>query len=152
MPGKTRKIGALLVAGALSALFGFAVHLFSSEIVTPYVASVMAGRQVTPSWDVRIPAALSSIEQGIALGLVYLAVRACLPGIGTVRRGLLVGLLALALSGSLVRQPLMNLLIGNPPAVVAAQDGVTWFIWLAMGLIVAACLDLLMPRAGPRTP
>ena len=66
--------------------------------------------------------------------------------------GLLAGGLVLALSGSLIRQPMMNLLIGNPLAVVAVQDGITWLIWLAMGLIAAACLDLLMPLAEPKGP
>jgi hypothetical protein len=40
---------------------------------------------------------------------------------------------------------MMDLLIGNPLSVVAVQDGITWLIWIIMGLIVAACLDLMMP-------
>jgi hypothetical protein len=138
---------AILLAAVLSAGFGFVLHVFATEIISPYVASVMAGRRVVPSWDVRIPAALSSIEQGIAVALLYLLVRFCLPSVGTLRRGLLVGVLALALGGNLVRQPMMNLLIGNPLAVVAMQDGVTWVIWLVMGLISAVCLDTLVPRS-----
>lgn len=146
MAGRARTYVVVVVGGALSAAAGFVAHVFSVEVITPYVASVMAGRHVAPSWDVRIPAALSSIEQGIALALLYLLLRSSLPSLGTLWRGVLVGLLALALHGALVRQPMMDLLIGNPLGIVAVQDGMTWLIWLAMGLITAVCLDRLMPR------
>lgn len=153
MSDKVRAAAAVAAAAVLSAGFGFALHVFGAEVVTRYVAAQMAGRQVTPSWDVRIPAALSSIEQGIAVALLYLLVRSGLPALGTIRRGLLVGLLSLALGGNLLRQPMMNLLIGNPLAVVAVQDGITWVIWLAMGLITAICLDKFLPssRSAIRT-
>lgn len=147
MTERIRTYGAVVVAAALSAAFGFVLHVFATEVVERYVASVMAGRQITPSWDVRVPAMLSSIEQGIALALLYLLVRARFPLLGTLRRALLVGLLTLALGGSLIRQPMMNLLIGNPPSVVAVQDGMTWLIWAVMGLITAVVLDLFMPQS-----
>lgn len=147
MTERIRTYGAVVVAAALSAAFGFVLHVLATEVVERYVASVMAGRQITPSWDVRVPAMLSSIEQGIALALLYLLVRARFPLLGTLRRALLVGLLTLALGGSLIRQPMMNLLIGNPPSVVAVQDGMTWLIWAVMGLITAVVLDLFMPQS-----
>ena len=105
MVQKCRAVGAIFAAAVLSATCGFALHVFTVEIVTSYVALIMAGRQVAPSWDVRIPAALTSIEQGLALALLSLLVRSRMPSIGSVRRGFLVGVFALALSGNLVRFP-----------------------------------------------
>lgn len=137
-----RLIGAALLAAILTAAFGFAAHVFAAEIVEPYVASVMAGRHVAPSWDVRVPAALTAIEPGVALIILCLLLRHALPSAGTFARGLTAGLLALALSGRLVRQPMMDFLVGNPLNVVAVQDGIVWLIWLGMGLIAAFCLDL----------
>ena len=37
--------------------------------------------------------------------------------------------MVLMIKGNLVRQPLMNLLVGNPVEVVAIQDGLTWLTW-----------------------
>lgn len=145
MPDRTRTWTAVIVAAVLSAAAGFIIHVFSVEAIEHYVASVMAGRQVAPSWDVRVPAALSSIEQGLALVALYLLLRCRFPRLGTLRRGLLGAVLALALGGNLVRQPMMNLLIGNPLNVTAVQDGMTWLVWGVMGMIVAVCLDVLLP-------
>lgn len=149
MTQATRACGAAAIAAVLGAGIGFVIHVFSVEVVERHVAAIMAGRNVAPSWDVRIPAALSSIEQGLALALIYLLLRRRFPGLGTLRRALLTAALALALAGNLIRQPLMNLLIGNPLEVVAVQDGVTWLIWLVMSLVVAACLDLFLPGREP---
>ena len=137
--------GAAIIAATLAAGIGFTLHVFSAEVITEYVAATMAGRHVAPSWDIRIPAALSSIEQGLALVVLYLLLRLRFPWLSTLWRGLLVTMLALALGGNLIRQPMMDLLIGNPLSVVAVQDGITWLIWIIMGLIVATCLDLMMP-------
>lgn len=136
---------AVVLAAVLSAGVGFAFHVLAAEVIERQVAAIMAGRQVTPSWDVRIPAALSAIEQGLALALLYLLLRARLPGLGSIRRGVVGGLLALALAGRLIRQPMMDLLIGNPITVVAMQDGLAWITWLAMGVITAICLDRALP-------
>lgn len=146
MTHSSRAGAAVIAAAVASAAIGFVIHVFSVEVVEHYVASVMAGRQVAPSWDVRVPAALSSIEQGLALVTLYLLVRSRLPSLGTLARGLLVAVIALALGGNLVRQPLMNLLIGNPLEVVAVQGGMTWLIWGVMGIIAASVLDFLLPQ------
>jgi hypothetical protein len=151
MRSNSRLIGSLLVTAGLAAGIGFTLHVFAVEWVDPYVASIMAGRTVSPSWDVRVPAALSSIEQGLALAMLYLLLRARLPFTTTFVRAALTGLLTLALAGDLIRQPMMNLLVGNPVEVVAVQDGSVWVIRLVMALIAAYCLDWMVPPEARST-
>lgn len=133
------------IAASFAAGIGFAIHVFSAEIVERHVATMMIGRHVAPSWDMRFPAALSSIEQGLALVILYILLRRCFPALGTIRRTLLTAALALTLAGRLIRQPLMNILIGNPWEVVMMQDGLNWLIWLTMSAIVSVLLDALIP-------
>jgi len=136
----------IAVASVLAAATGFCLHVFSAEWVQHRVATLMDGKEVMSSWDVRIPAAISSIEIGLGAALCYWLIRSRFPNLGWFRGGLCLTALVLMIKGNLIRQPLMNFLIGNPIEVVAVQDGITWLIWGLMGWTVAAVFAVLDQR------
>ena len=94
------------------------------------------------SWDVRVPAAISAIEIGLGASLTYWLLRSRFPALGWARGGLCLAGLILMIKGSLIRQPLMNSLVGNPVEVVAVQDGMVWLTWAVMGWIIAGVFAL----------
>ena len=138
---------AALTAATVSAATGFLIHVGTQPLIEGWVQQHMEGRTVTASWDVRYLALATSLETGIALAILYGLIRAHLPSPSSLVRGLLMGLLLLAVMGRLFRQPLMNLVIGNPLSVVAVQDGINWVVWLAMCMVLAVLYDALVPAA-----
>jgi len=137
------------ISAVAAAVVGFSIHVGSQGWIRAWVSAHMQGREIIPSWDVRYLALLTSIESGIGLVIVYALARPALPGKSSLVRGLLLGVLMLAVMGRLFRQPMMNLAIGNPLPVVAVQDGISWVLWALMSIVVAAVYDSLSPRNAP---
>lgn len=143
-----RYVAASITAVAAAAI-GFFIHVGSQSWVRSWVSAHMQGREVIPSWDVRYVALLTSVETGLGLVVLYALIRPALPGKSSFSRGLLLGILMLAVMGRLFRQPVMNLVIGNPLPVVAVQDGISWVLWTSMAIVVAAVYDVLSPEGAP---
>lgn len=140
-----KQIIIVLFIAFAAALFGFVIHVISAEWISNYISNLMAGRTVAPSWDVRYIAAITSIEIGLGATIIYALIRPRLIRQSSITRGLILGVLILMIKSSLLRQPLMNGVIGNPFAVVAVQDGIAWIIWFGMSLIIALSYDALFP-------
>ena len=138
-----------LIVAAVAAATGFVIHVASQDWLESWVSAQMQGHQVAASWDVRYLALVTSLEIGVGLVILYALVRSALPAKSSVGRGLMLAILLLAVMGRLVRQPVMNLAIGNPLPVVAVQDGTIWLLWLCVCLVVAAGYDFLVPRHAP---
>jgi hypothetical protein len=147
--GRMNKYIGGLFAAIVAAGTGFAIHIATQAPIQAWVSSHMQGREVATSWNVRYVALATSIETGVALVVLYAITRAVLPFKSSVGRGLFLGALLLAVMGRLLRQPVMNLVIGNPVSVVAIQDGISWLVWLCMCIVVAVLYDLLAPQNAP---
>ncbi|KAA3652259.1 MAG: hypothetical protein DWP95_00140, partial [Proteobacteria bacterium] len=81
-------------------------------------------------------AAMTSIEMGLgAVGLYYFGRQKFLQ-IGRFKSALMFSVLLLALNGRLIRQPLMDFVIGNPWHVALVQNAFNWLSWILMAFIV----------------
>lgn len=138
------------LAALTSAALGFALHLMTARPIARWVSEQTPNYVQGPSWDVRIPAALSSIEIGVGAVIIYALMRAALPMRTSIGRGLCLGVLLLAAHGRLFRQPLLDWLVGNPARVVLVQDGMSWLSWLLIGVVVAVIYDATRPKANFR--
>ncbi len=145
-----KKLFAGMIAATLASLTGFVIHVFSHEWVMAWITKHIQGHEdnIAEAWDVRYIAAITSIETGIGLVVLYALLHSALPFKSSLVRGFALGILLLAVMGSLFRQPIMNLVAGNPPSVVIVQDGITWFTWLAASIIAALVYDALSPQMG----
>ncbi len=118
-----------------ASLSSFYIHVFSIEWLEKWIASQMHGMQVYTSWDVRYIAAITSLEYGIGVFLLYFLIREKLNKINKVLRSIILSLLLLAVQGSLFRQPVMDYVIGNPLYITLIQNGFKWIIWMIISFI-----------------
>ena len=137
------KIILILVIAALASFSGFLVHVFTVEWVPEWISTQMQGLEVKPSWDVRYVAAITSVEMGVgALGLYYFG-RHRFIQMGRLKSVLLFSALLLALNGLLIRQPLMDVVIGNPWHVAVVQNAFIWLSWILLAFIVVYGYELV---------
>lgn len=139
-----KRIFIFLLIAFMASMISFLIHIVSEEWIFSFVSRIMEGKEVTPSWDVRYIAALSAVEIGIAQLIIYILIRKVIPSKSSVIKGLILGMLLLMINGSLIRQPLMDYLIGNPLKIVLIQDGITWVIWLVSSVFTAVSYEFFL--------
>lgn len=125
-----------LLLAALASTLGFIVHVFAVEWLQPWISQKMANHSVIPSWDVRYFAMLTSIEYGIATILLYRLMRDKVIVHGKLKASLLLSVLLLGLHGALIRQPLMDVLVGSPLDVALLQNAFKWLTWILISVTV----------------
>ena len=125
-----------LIIAAIASSGAFVVHVFSAEWLQVWVSHVMEGKEVIPSWDVRYIALFTSLEYGISTIILYWLIRDKIIQFGTVTAVVILSLLLMALHGVLIRQPLMDFIIGNPLEVAVVQNAFKWLSWIVMSIVV----------------
>jgi hypothetical protein len=125
----------LLILAVIASLTGFVVHVFTVEWLPDWISSQMQGTEVKPSWAVRYVAGITSIEYGIASIVLYHLARDKLIKFGKLKASIYLTLLLLALNAMLIRQPLMDYLIGNPLHVVIIQNIFKWLSLILLAFI-----------------
>lgn len=130
-----KKLIICLVIAALASTSAFVVHVITVEWLPNWIGSQMAGKQVSPSWDVRYIAMTTSIEYGIACLFLYHLLRKKIIIKGKCIAILILFALLTALHGALLRQPLMDFIVGNPLQVVLVQNGFKYLVWLLISFV-----------------
>ncbi len=125
----------LLVLAIIASLTGFVIHVFTVEWLPGWIGSQMQGIAIQPSWALRYVAGITSIEYGIATIVLYHLARDKLMQFGELKAAVYLSLLLLALNAMLIRQPLMDYLIGNPLHVVIIQNIFKWLSWIMLSFI-----------------
>ncbi|GLQ76108.1 hypothetical protein [Vibrio penaeicida] len=120
----------------LAAAIGFVVHVIEAEWLRAWISQQMTGKSVMPSWDVRYVAMALAIESSIGVFIVYLLLRQKIGNCSLlIQVGALSGII-LAMKSMLIRQPVMDFIIGNPIHVVAAQNLLKWMTPILMSTII----------------
>ncbi|HBH7879294.1 MULTISPECIES: hypothetical protein [Vibrio harveyi group] len=127
----------------LAAAVGFVVHVVEVEWLRVWVSEQMTGKMVTPSWDVRYIAMILSIEHSVAFFIIYLLLRQKIGDRSLLVQVTVLSVLILAFKSLLIRQPLMDYIIGNPVHVVAAQNLLKWSIPISMSVIIVIGYSLV---------
>ncbi len=136
----------LFVLAIFASLTGFVVHVFTAEWLPDWIASQMQGVEIKSSWTVRYVAGITSIEYGIAAIVLYHLARDKLMSFGKFKAAVLLSILLPALNAMLIRQPLMDYLIGNPFLVVVVQNGFKWLSWILLSFIVVYGYEFIMNK------
>ncbi len=131
-----KKIFLYALVAALASCSAFIIHVLTVEWLPSWISQQMSGRNITPSWDVRYVAALTSIEYGIGAVLLYLAARQTLMRHIVFYRAVFLSVCLAMVSGALIRQPLMDVVVGNPLHVTMVQNLFKWLVWMLLGFIV----------------
>jgi hypothetical protein len=135
-------------AVVLAAATGFVFHVFYGRgWAKDYVqAQAELGRLGDIAREpyplaVVVPAAATALIPVAFQVLLFVLIREKLPGRSGAAKGLWFGALLLAIGDSLIRMPVMSLIVGNPADVVAVQSAEAWIIKVMTGLIIG----LLVP-------
>ncbi len=136
----------LLILAIIASLTGFVVHVFTVEWLPDWISSQMQGIEVKPSWAVRYVAGITAIEYGIATIVLYHLARDKLIQLGKLRASVFLSILLLALNAILIRQPLMDYLIGNPLIVVVVQNGFIWLSWILLSFITVYGYEFIQAK------
>lgn len=134
----------ILLATIIAAAIGFTIHvLYGQGLALEYVQTAAQEgrlneiiRQPYPAWLVTV-AAITALIPTLGKVLLYVLVQDKLPASSNSGRGLLFGLVLLVIDDSLLRTPIMNVVVGNPFDVMLVQSLENWAIPLLMGLVIA---------------
>jgi len=133
-----------VISATAASVVGFSFHVVTMERIQSWISAQMSGKKILASRNVLVPAAVTSLEMGIGLVILYTLVRNHLPFENAILRGVVLGLLILSVGGKLFRQPLMNWLVGTPIKVVLIQGGITWLNWILMSVTTALIYEALL--------
>nr|MBF4265025.1 hypothetical protein [Vibrio anguillarum] len=78
---------------------------------------------------------LTSLEYGISAIVLYWLIRDKIIKYGQFKAFIILSLLLTALHGALIRQPLMDFVVGNPIEVALVQNAFKWLVWVLMSLV-----------------
>jgi hypothetical protein len=142
----------MLVAVVASASAGFCIHVFYGEgWLNTYVQSAAEAGRLSNILQPPYPAAImmaayltALVPYAVKVG-IYRFAGHLLPARSAFARGLLYGLLLLALGDEFVRMPLMNGLVGNPVDVTVLMSLQPWAIALSSGVLIALFTPLRQP-------
>jgi hypothetical protein len=133
-------IPATLTAG----IVGFGLHVFLLQATQPAIEHLMQGIHISqPPYSPTITffAGITALLPVAGLVLLYYWFGQYLPAQTRVGKGLWLGFMVLFIKGDLLRQPFMDLLVGNPWKVVLLQNGQIFVANLAVTIAIA----LIMP-------
>ena len=137
----------LLIATIIAAAIGFAIHvLYGQGLAMDYVQNAAQEgrlngilRQPYPFWLVTL-AAITALIPTLGKAILYLMIQDKLPASSNTGRGLLFGLILLAIDEALLRTPMMSVAVGNPLDIMLVQSIEGWVIPFVTGLVFAHTL------------
>jgi len=115
----------LLVAAIVAAIVALSLHIFLQQWTQPIIAHLMIGVEVArPPYGPLITTAayVTAVVPALVAAVLFYYGAHLLPSRSRIAKGLLLGGLIILIKGDLIRQPIMNFLIGNPLPVVALTD------------------------------
>lgn len=137
---------ATVIAGAL----GFILHVSLFNRLQPIIeASVKTAHIAQPPYSPMInffAAATMLLPVAVSV-VIYYWLGHYVPGKSRIIKGLWFGIIIAFMKGGVIRQPIMDSLVGNPLIVVILQNGQILLENLTVGLVIA----LIMPLKSPGT-
>ncbi len=145
---------AYALTATLTCLTGFSLHVLDVEILEKWLTGQPIG--MSYSLSVNLVAALTSIEVGMGLVLLYGLIRPMLTRQSLIARSLVMTLLLLASQGRLLRQPVMNQIVNSPIVgglkwQLLVHDLVPWLIWMLMCLVLVWAYERFIQPVAVRS-
>ena len=140
----------LLVSGILaSSIFAFGFHVLIGPMIQQWVGQQMQGVPLNRTGAaVGTLAFATAIVDIAAIALLQILLHRRLPGGSPLLKGLVFGVLLLAVRGRFPRMFIMNLAIGNPLPVVLVQESEGWIIMLSSPVILAYTIAAAAKRGA----
>ncbi|MDE2344970.1 MAG: hypothetical protein KGL13_00740 [Gammaproteobacteria bacterium] len=131
------------VAIVVATVIAFYLHVWLVNTIDPYVSKIMSQGHymITSPRNSMYITAIAGVTSLITIGsvlLLFLLIEPKLPRTSPILQGALLAILILLIDGQLIRQPLMNWLIGNPPLVVLLELSKVWIPRFAMCILLTS--------------
>jgi hypothetical protein len=125
-------------------VIGLTTHIYLQKFATPLISNFMAGKTVVQPpypFNVLVSAYATAILPVAGLLIIYNLISSSLKFDSRILKGLVFGGLVLLSEGKLIREPVMNAVVGNPWEVVLLDQIQSWLPTLVICLLIA----LMMP-------
>lgn len=122
------------VVALLTSLAGFTIHVVTVDVIQKWLFGAPAGMSYSRS--VTALAAITSLEVGIGLTVLYRLIRPALQKRARIVRVLILTTVLLAIQGILVRQLLMDQIVGGIRWQSLVSDMLRWPTWLGMCFVL----------------
>ena len=133
----------------LSSFLGFLCHYINVEYFYDYIAQYMEQNniEINPyNEKIKYIAFLSSIEYSISCMLIYVLMRKTLNAFkfSLIKKIIIFSALIISIHGNLIRQPIMDYIIGNPLNIVFQQNILIWLTWIIMSIVIIVGLEFFI--------
>lgn len=130
----------ILIGAIFASVIAVTTHIYLLKWTGAYVAQHAEGTTILkapyPTW-ILIASYSTFIFQALTMAIVYFFIGRYLPAKTAIGRGIQMGLVILLLKGELIRQPLMNVLVGNTVLIAVVQQSQAWIATLAATIVIA---------------
>lgn len=130
----------------IASLASLSIHIFFLDWIGSVIASKMQGIVIAhPPYSqfINFMAYATIFIPVSAVSFVYYIGGDKIPCDNRFLKGIILGIFILLIKGALIREPLMNLLVGNPITVVLMQQSQVWISNLSMAVIIAFIINPL---------
>ncbi len=139
------RLGIAVIVASIATL---TLHIYLLQVITPIINKI--GPALTlqkPPYPLstNLAAYITMLVPILVIAIIYRMLGHHLPGNNVFIKGIVLGCLLLLIKGELLRQPLMNVLVGNPVWLALLQQSHVWLSNLVLGLIVVLTVPLKQP-------
>ena len=135
-----KQTASLIVAALVAGFLGLTVHVLMLNAINPIISKTMINAHIVkPPYNafITIAAYFTFIFPALGTGIMYYLLGDNLPGQSRLVKGILMGLLLLTIKEALLRQTIMNILVGNPIWVALLQQSQVWCSNLVLTVTLA---------------
>ena len=119
----------------IASLVGFILHVLDADFLQKWICGMPVG--LSYSWGIILLAALTSVEVGVGITIIYAAIRKKILKKNIFYRGLILGVIILATKGILLRQLIMDIVVGGFSWQTWVKDSMSWVISLTLCIVLA---------------
>lgn len=143
---KNCKVASFLAVAALTGWTGFLIHVLTVDVIQNWLFGEFIGTSYTPG--VMLLAAITSLEVGVGLTLLYCLVRHALQQQTRALRAVSIAAILLAVQGILARQLLMDQIVGGFTWQSFVSDLLRWPTWIGMCFVLVWAYEWLVPHGS----
>jgi hypothetical protein len=136
--------GRYIFVALLTCMTGFVLHVLDASFLQKWLSGQPAG--LDHSWSIVLVAAVTALEAGIGLTILYRLIRDRLIAYGVVGRGVRIALILLATQGRLFRQLFMDQTVAGFSWPLVVHDATPWLIWGSMCVVLVATYERVMDK------
>ena len=143
----------IILAIVIASFISLSIHIFLLGWIKPIIALKMQGIIIPhPPYSqfINFMAYATIFIPVSAVSFGYYIVGDRISCDNRLLKGLILGTFILLIKGALIREPLMNLLVGNPTTIVLLQQSQVWISNFSMAIVIAFIINPLQSEKSKK--